>query len=498
MVWLVLLLARSVVARTWVDVVDTTVYASALVDPNRELMQEWAKVGSHLAVDGGSPSLSPIRTGVPVANIVEVPNTNSPSTHAPTSLPTHAPSASPSASLITCPDENSFAHVIRMHDDWGDGWNGATLRITTRLSSIYAEIPGHRLIFEGTLKDGYDSHDYVCLVPQTCYSIDVGQEERWLEEVKWEIRSVADTIDYDKEEEIRTLAKGRAPTSCQFSIPDRTTGELVCPFQCLTSSPAPTWFPTSVPTGYPSPGPKSDAIRQPATGPTVASSSDCATSRPSVSPPSDLSPTGAPFASIQAIGFATSSDSDLSDSQTSPNTTVIREPEDVGLVQKEPYRPEDVGIVQKEPYRPPVVASDLTEDPPNVGNKAGVTNAELLSDYPSMVPSAGQVTLHPGGHAVVDDDYFGLTPTPAVDPTSLAPTVGVEAETADLLKLGQPSINSGPVPSPKPSPTRKPSPKPHYPYGSFFFKFQQMAEEAEDAELPSDYPSLSPTTPRFT
>lgn len=486
---LVLGISPRVAARTWVDFIDTTIYAPALVDPNKEMMKKWGLDNTLHPAESTEPKASDVATSTPVAQIVQAPTpttqipTNIP-TAEPTRFPTISPSAMPSEGLITCEDELSYPHIIRMHDSWGDGWSGATLRITSMLSSIYTELPGHRLIFEGGLRDGYDSHSYVCLQPQVCYDVEVDGEGQWLQEIKWDIRTILDKKDIDDQilNEMSTLAKGKAPASCKFSIPERDTGEMVCPFQCLTTSPSPTVSPTLspvkvVPTRAPSTLSPTEAtvpsrVAASETGyPTsLVSNTNGPTSLAPTVDVADLSKTPTPEASVASVA-------------PTPNVSYLAS--DMELILKEPYSPLNFASPVPTPANssvPSLILASPVPTPAHTGvpsllddasqdSKAGSITTGI-SDYPSLVPSVGESTLLPtDGHIKLDG----------------------------ALSFA----SSSSVPKVRPPPTMSPTVEGHHnAFSSFFSKFQQLQEQQqqlatsdgeEDGQLPSDFPSLTPS-----
>ena len=459
----ILMALGSVRARNWVDVIDTTTYASALVDDHKESMRVWGAVDSYLAADrDASPPLEDSDTPSPVANIVEVPIPTFEPTQMPTDGPTATPSAFPTEALITCEDEMSSPYVIRMHDNWGDGWNGAKLKISSLVSSVYSELPGHRSIFEGTLNDGFDSYSYVCLNPQVCYDIDVDGEGQWLEEVKWDIRALDEEND-DGENEVRTLAKGGAPSNCKFSVPSRESGRFACPFQCITRSPAPTPSPTLTP---------SKVLPTPA--------------------PTFIRPTRAPSNLDEEDRIPTRNSNETApENATNPVTVdpsnMLLPPRDAEIISKIPYSPPE----DSTPSSGPAVGDPTATlvDPLKSGDLDGMRSV-LPSDLPSMAPSLPQPTLVP------TDGHVKLGNLSSLFSSSNSPTVAAAAE----IELAAGSARDIVGPPPRPIAAQEPTPQPtssHNAYHSFFFKFQQLADQADEEQLPSDFPSLSPTAARY-
>lgn len=157
-----------------------------------------------------------------------------------------------------------------MYDSWGDGWDGTRLKIIENimvpppqpepqfgslsrgggfLSAQRQPKPdtvtetttvmqhnfqrSERLIFRGTLRKGRELSQYVCLESDKCYRVET-DGGMWVDEVKWEIRAAP--LGMPREERLQfglAVAKGGAPTYCQFSIIDRRNPSgYVCPFSC--------------------------------------------------------------------------------------------------------------------------------------------------------------------------------------------------------------------------------------------------------------------------
>jgi hypothetical protein len=212
-------------ARTWVDVIDTSIYASAIVDPYRDTMSQYGQLEEE---EWSLPTATP--TSAPVSNIV--------------GADTRSPSLAPTQ--FTCTNYNEVSSKIRMYDSWGDGWGDTTLIIAKLSSSVdkpnatdrfytYSSIVNlsayredHKVVFDGSLPDGYESFTDICLEANVCYSVEVnGTSQYWQNEIKWDIRS----IPLDNATAV-TLAKGTAPAKCQFSIPGSENTTLACEYFC--------------------------------------------------------------------------------------------------------------------------------------------------------------------------------------------------------------------------------------------------------------------------
>jgi len=257
-------------ARSWIDVVDPSIYAASSLDIYRmELFLE----RDPLTFPTSAPSVEP---SVPTGE-----------------EDTESPSAAPSSIY----DRNGgcsigkYLYNLKMYDDWGDGWDGAVIKITQMameeesedIPTEYQEVTSHdnvtvsisklidldenttetsfnpaRNIFTGGLATGSEGTSSLCLQPFKCYSVDMAGGY-WAGEIKWDIRAVR--IGYT-EEELENfvgmpVAKGFAPSKCQFSIADEVTGELECPFTCEGDSASPFMSPSSVPSLVPSMPPSS-------------------------------------------------------------------------------------------------------------------------------------------------------------------------------------------------------------------------------------------------
>jgi hypothetical protein len=241
-------------ARFWVDLVRPEIYASAIVDPYRQIHEDESFLGA-------SPPLAPTTeppTASPMADIIQSP------TVVGSNVSTQIPSLQPT--LYQC-EVGEYVHVLHMHDSWGDGWSGTTLKITEiqqETSSAESFVRGSSalfsfrvkeedtVVFEGTLVDGFDQYEYLCLKPNTCYDIHV-EGGKWLDEIKWDIRNVTrfKNQEDDVKSEASTVVKGLAPVACQFSMAN-DTGHFHCPSRCESLTLSPTQFPSDAPSLSPS------------------------------------------------------------------------------------------------------------------------------------------------------------------------------------------------------------------------------------------------------
>jgi hypothetical protein len=251
-------------ARSWVDVIDTSVYASAVVDPARALyrLEHDPFDFSYEEHENASPALLPTAAPTTKHHTVKSLFTTVPSA-VPSNAPTaeRVPTSSPTIPKPQCPDGEVRA-VVRMYDSWGDGWGGTSLSITIRSSEVVnkteqsstrsfilsnlAKYTTEKPIFEGALADGSEGFYYVCLNPEICYDVTV-DGGHWQDEVRWDIHP---DLEGDIGSELTILAKGLAPVSCSFSAPD-DFGKSVCSFSCASTSDFPSVSPTASQTRAP-------------------------------------------------------------------------------------------------------------------------------------------------------------------------------------------------------------------------------------------------------
>jgi hypothetical protein len=267
---LLITLLRYADARSWKDVVDPSIFLASAIDGARlETVLEKDPFHPY-----GTPTMTPTITKVTEAqsNPSAVPVIHS----------TQAPTARYEMIVGNggCPvGKNLFE--IRMEDSWGDGWDGTQMRIvafsvnatdSTTSGSSHKIVTNQDLqtvtvsqsvqvksdvspieVFRGQLEYGEEAYDYVCLETSKCYRVTVNGGE-WEEEIKWDIRRVVLGESREERENGLALAKGLAPTSCQFSVPDSTSGAQVClstcgdPTKSKAPTQAPTFFPSLLPT----------------------------------------------------------------------------------------------------------------------------------------------------------------------------------------------------------------------------------------------------------
>jgi hypothetical protein len=254
-----------VIARTWDSIVDKTIYSSAMIDPYRAMGKEFA-VSPTPTIDTTAPTVSP--TSYPLASIINT--------------PTIAPSTSYTPTIIQkCTEPNEYTTVIRKYDSWGDGWGDTKMIITKPTTTIdtQSNIPNNTFdsfvdlftvnveasrssyvtVYEGSLANGNEELSDLCLSSNVCYTIEVnGTTTEWQDEIKWDIRQ-----NTTNDTQI-TLAKGFAPTKCQFSIWDSISESYACNPSCeynrtndddemmYTTSPSQSFVPSIVPSSIPS------------------------------------------------------------------------------------------------------------------------------------------------------------------------------------------------------------------------------------------------------
>lgn len=90
-------------------------------------------------------------------------------------------------------------------------------------------------IFTESLVDGTDGAFPICLSVDQCYEVSVNGG-LWPAEVKWDILKANDnnesSLSYNSEMDEIPIARGGAPSKCQFSIANKENGTFVCPFRC--------------------------------------------------------------------------------------------------------------------------------------------------------------------------------------------------------------------------------------------------------------------------
>lgn len=259
-------------ARNWVDVIDTTIYASALDDPSRS-----AYSFETLLPTVVEDELSLLPTPAPLASIIE----------APTVLPSLDPTMSPSQPP-KCLAGNDMLYDVQLLDSWGDGWSGTRLEISMDIQSIFsAKTSTKRSIYNSTLHDGASSESFVCLSPGTCYDIFVGGG-KWEDEVKWSIREAFDETTIEGTIIPSTMVKGTAPMKCRFSIPSADGAPSACPVSCWVPTTSPTSAPTLSASDSPSAVPTRIVSDQPSTIPSPSTAEQAESSRATRAPSSSI------------------------------------------------------------------------------------------------------------------------------------------------------------------------------------------------------------------
>jgi hypothetical protein len=258
---------HNVLARTWDSIVDTSLYSAALMDPYRDMGKVYNPNSTTSttipAANAVTPTTTP--TSYPISTIVDTP---------PSILPTMVPSSSsvPTTTLCSDSDETNTDTVsvpvkIKLYDSWGDGWGDTKMIIaqpnhnsnknnntvssttsdnsntkttydsfmsfftntqTTTSTVVTTTATTTSTVFEGTLVDGNEDVINVCLQTNICYTIEVnGTQNEWQNEIQWDIRQPI-----GPNATLLTIAKGYAPTKCQFSLPDSFNGSYVCDLVC--------------------------------------------------------------------------------------------------------------------------------------------------------------------------------------------------------------------------------------------------------------------------
>lgn len=87
------------------------------------------------------------------------------------------------ADEVICRDDEQKYRII-MYDSFGDGWDQTTVTLKKSGSS--------KKVFEGSLKDGAEGTEYICLSKEpSCYNA-VTSGGTWGVEVSWEIKAMKD------------------------------------------------------------------------------------------------------------------------------------------------------------------------------------------------------------------------------------------------------------------------------------------------------------------
>lgn len=175
--------------------------------------------------------------------------------------PTGPPTLAPTQRLNNVQENGGCSphetlHEIKMFDLWGDGWGGSNLILTRMVNP--GEAPGvqtlqgrpdgsnqisevvqvgvtsfedysvPKKVFSGTMSDGSEHFEYVCLEQDRCYEVQINASDfDW--EIKWEVRKVS--LGAEKETWDDSFTVGLAPTVCHFSLPG-STGDGACPDTC--------------------------------------------------------------------------------------------------------------------------------------------------------------------------------------------------------------------------------------------------------------------------
>ena len=169
-------------------------------------------------------------------------------TPAPTSTPTSSPTPVPSpAPSLDCGVDGQFLYRVWLYDSTGDGWQGATY--VMRNSSVLADSskPGSVIVTSGTLGEGFEQADYICLA-DGCYELAIGGGSadseigfRFVDEIGGHFQDL------------------EAPYSDHLCVAagDVFDHPTLSPTISSVPSPAPTPMPTSTPTSMPTSSPTS-------------------------------------------------------------------------------------------------------------------------------------------------------------------------------------------------------------------------------------------------
>jgi hypothetical protein len=295
--WIAILLSLVVSesdARTWLQVVDPTIFVKASYDAYQGLQSVERNPFTYTEA---FPTRAPVRDGFQeifqetdtfedgtTVNITK--NESIPPSAAPIAM-TNTPA--PTARYENVAENGGcstgqYLYMIRMQDMWGDGWDETTLKIvqlpslrggefpvivqrgnhTDTLSqevnidptdSTYSDAASTKILFEGALENGFEEDSYVCLKPQRCYEVFVTGGV-WNTEVKWTIQAapVSNLTKQEREQEqVDPIVKGWSPAHCMFSIPEEASADVVqdCPLSCDLDSLVTSGSPESSPTKAP-------------------------------------------------------------------------------------------------------------------------------------------------------------------------------------------------------------------------------------------------------
>lgn len=91
-------------------------------------------------------------------------------------------------------------------------------------------LPGTR-IFDTTFPAGLvNGYDYACIHPGVCYQATISGG-LWSDEILWEVRQTQYGVS-PLDNNGLIIAKGGAPSSCDFSVPDEASGYSLCMTTC--------------------------------------------------------------------------------------------------------------------------------------------------------------------------------------------------------------------------------------------------------------------------
>ena len=457
-------------ARTWIDVVNPSVFMTSNLDVYR---MEFFLEEDPLAFPSSAPTSEPTGSSDPDDNALDDGAASS------------SPSASPTARYDNvkgyggCP-MGEYLYELEMLDSWGDGWGDSVIKVTQMAMEEAGEgaifTPAVN-IFEGGLATGREGYSYLCLEPFKCYTVDI-DSSLWGEEIKWEIRAVPLGHSQEERENMggHSVAKGLAPTSCQFSIPDEVTGEMECPFICDSESATSSAAPSTASPSSSAPLPASASFFAPSTGPVVGSMmpSDAPSFVPSSIPTAIPAMPAMPATSVKIFRNSPTSDT----RSTPPSTSPSARPSPSAHPSDHPSEHPSAHPSDQQPTA--ITASDI---PTATSTAVKEFRAALpASDSPSTRPSAS-----PSARPSIQDNDL-----PSAQPTDHP------SNTASTFPSTPPSVRPSTLhsahPSAQPSahPTAHPTIHPtNQPIGRSIIR--QKRPTWQPSQLPSDQPSLVPS-----
>ena len=179
---------------------------------------------------------------------------------------------------------SAFIYRLKMTDAGGDGWEGATYSIfnSSSLGTTIDEESGAIMLASGTLADGSEAFDWLCL-PDGCYELIVsGGTESDLEEIGFEFIdeigghfqdltapyadhfcvAAGDVFDHPTASPTISVSPTALPVP-EPTISAAPTAFTSAPTISVNPSPAPTAAPTKLPSPAPTPSPTPSPTRTP-------------------------------------------------------------------------------------------------------------------------------------------------------------------------------------------------------------------------------------------